>query len=113
MNYYDEGRPRVNYRPAYIDSVGRPIAPLPALSVLPLLKGGYRLGVWLRLSFNSARELHCEVGDATQLCEFLAAFMADPEAVLHERFGYEGMTTPQHITPVPAKPTLRLSDIGL
>jgi len=110
VNYYDEGRPRVNYRPAYLDNQGRPIAPLPAMSVLPLLRGGYRLGVWLRMSFNSARELHYEVPNDLTLCQFLSDFIADPESVLSNCFAYEGMSSP---LPVPAKPTLKLSDIGL
>jgi hypothetical protein len=113
MNYYDEGRPRISYRPAYVDNRGRAIAPLPSLSVLPLLQGGYRLGVWLRTSFNSAREFHAEVSNASELVQLLTDFMLEPESVLHEAFGYSGIAGTSSSIVEPAKQTLRLSDIGL
>jgi len=113
MNYYDEGRPRVSYRPAYVDSVGRPIAPLPSLSVLPLLNGGYRIGVWVRTDFHSARELHYKADSPDDLLQILTSFMNDPEATLFNVFGYEGMLRNDPPAGAPVKPTLRLSDIGL
>lgn len=113
MNYYDEGRPRVSYRPAYIDGAGRPIAPLPSLSVLPLIGGGYRIGVWVRTAFNSARELQFEANSPAILLQVLTNFMNDPEATLLETFGYEGMMRNAPPPGEPVQAAITLSDLGL
>ena len=113
MNYYDEARPRISYRPAYVNSRGRAIAPLPSLSVLSLLPGGYRVSVWLRTSFNSAEQFHCEISDIESLGVLLETFKADPEQTLAKLFNYTGMEgTSQHIT-TPVTPMITLSDLGL
>ena len=113
MNYYDEARPRINYRPAYVDSKGRAIAPLPSLTVLQLLDGSYRVGVWLRVSFNSAQQYYCEVSILDRLGELLLDFKEEPEKALAEYFGYTGMAGTSDNLAEPVTPMITLSDLGL
>lgn len=87
MKYFDQLRPRICNRPAYVYQ-GRAIAPLPTLMIEPNPEGGHTITIMIVREDRGGSWHHREVPSFLELQLLLSLWEYDPEAVLFD-FGWE------------------------
>lgn len=127
MRLHDPARPRLYYKPAYVSPAGKPIAPMPQLSIWPreydTIDEEERLpplrtvvGCWLLTASNQATLFSVELETEEDLTTFLNDWLTDPEAVMRDQFDYFYEPTITRLVRVQSQSEtigLTLEDLGL